>query len=48
VRLAVAEHPHTPLALLRVLAKDTDADVRQAVASNPKTPLALLAVLAKG
>jgi hypothetical protein len=46
IRLRVAENPRTPISVLELLAKDTNADVRIAVGTNPSTPLTLSYVLA--
>jgi hypothetical protein len=47
VREAVAEHPATPVANLRILAKDPEGDVRAGVARNRATPIVGLTYFAK-
>ncbi|MDX2004175.1 MAG: hypothetical protein SFU83_02770 [Meiothermus sp.] len=44
-RLALAESPHTPTALLAWLASDSEQEVRLAVARNPSTPASTLVTL---
>lgn len=44
-RLALAESPHTPPALLEWLAEDEEQEVRLAVARNPATPTQALIAL---
>lgn len=46
VRLAVAQHPRTPAAVLTALAEGSHLRVREAVADNPRTPVSTLTVLA--
>ncbi|MDW8426345.1 MAG: hypothetical protein RMK51_10450 [Meiothermus sp.] len=46
-RLAVAQHPRTPPAVLTAMVADTDPEVRQAVALHPATPLPGLEQLAR-
>lgn len=47
IRLRVAENPNTPVAVLKLLASDINADVRAAVGTNPTTPRSLIHTLAE-
>ena len=46
-KIAVAEHPNTPVEILHSLAQDKDGVVRWKVAENPKTPVEILQSLAQ-